>query len=102
MCDKIIEANVYGTIVLDENFRTGRCARKVHGEGTRKTQLRKRDLKSTHLLELPVHPALKGAYTILMGGGSEGRGGSGERVNGLWSFLSFKWRAGGQLAHVGS
>ena len=65
VCDKIIEAK--GAIVLDENFRTGRRARKMHGEGDRKTKLRKRDRKSTHLLELPVHPALKGAYAILMG-----------------------------------
>jgi hypothetical protein len=74
VCDKIIEAG--GTIVLDENFRTGRRARKMHGEGDRKTKLRKRDRKSTHLLELPVHPALKGAYAILMG--LEGRGGPAE------------------------
>ena len=73
MLDKIIEAK--GTIVLDENFRTGRRARKMHGEGDRKTKLRKRDRKSTHLLELPVHPALKGAYAILMGlEGGEGAG----------------------------
>ena len=70
---KIIEAK--GTIVLDENFRTGRRARKMHGEGDRKTKLRKRDRKSTHLVELPVHPALKGAYAILMGlEGGEGAG----------------------------
>ena len=49
VCDKIIEAK--GTIVPDENFRTGRRARKMHGEGDRKTKLRKRDRKSTHLLE---------------------------------------------------
>ena len=42
---------------LDENFQTGRRARKTHVEGDRKTKLRKRDRKSTHLLELPVHPA---------------------------------------------
>ena len=30
--------------------------------GGRKTKLRKRDRKSTHLLDLPVHPALMGAY----------------------------------------
>jgi hypothetical protein len=30
-------------------------------------KLRKRDRKSTHFLELPVHPALKGANAILMG-----------------------------------
>ena len=72
VCDKIIEAK--GTIVLDENFRTGRRARKMHGEGDRKTKLRKRDRKSTHLLELPVHPALKGAYAILMG--AQGAGGA--------------------------
>jgi hypothetical protein len=29
VCDKITEAK--GTIVLDENFRTGRRARKMHG-----------------------------------------------------------------------
>ena len=73
VCDKIIEAK--GTIVLDENFRTGRRARKMHGEGDRKTKLRKRNRKSTHLLELPEHPALKGAYAILMGlEGGEGAG----------------------------
>ena len=71
MCDKIIEAK--GTIVLDENLRTGRRARKMHGEGDRKTKPRKRDRKSTHLLELPLHPVLKGAYAILMG--LEGGGG---------------------------
>ena len=39
------------------------------------TKLRKRDRKSTHLLELPVHPALKGAYAIMMGrAGGEGGG----------------------------
>jgi hypothetical protein len=65
VCDKTIEAK--GTIVLDENFRTGRRVRKIHGEGDRKIKLRKRDRKSTHLLELPVHPALKGANAILMG-----------------------------------
>ena len=31
VCDKIIEAK--GFIVPDENFRTGRRARKMHGEG---------------------------------------------------------------------
>ena len=75
VCDKIIEAG--GTIVLDENFRTDRRAQKMHGESDRKTMLRKRDHKSTHLLELPVHPALKGAYAILMeleGGGGGCRG----------------------------
>jgi hypothetical protein len=47
----------------------------MHGESDRKTKLRKRDRKSTHLLELPVHPALKGAYAILMGlEGGEGAG----------------------------
>jgi hypothetical protein len=30
-------------------------------------KLRKRDRKSTHFLELNVHPALKGANAILMG-----------------------------------
>jgi hypothetical protein len=77
VCDKIIE--VKGSIVPDENFRTGRRARKIHGEGDRKTKLRKRDRKSTHLLELPVHSALKGAYAILMGAQRAG-GGSGGRV----------------------
>ena len=37
--DKIIEAK--GTIVLDENFRTGRRGRKTLGEGDRKTELRR-------------------------------------------------------------
>ena len=45
-----------GCIVPDENFRTGRRARKMHEEGERKTKLRKRDRKSTHLLHLPAHP----------------------------------------------
>jgi hypothetical protein len=65
VCEKIIEAK--GTIVLDDNLQTGRRARKMHGEGDRKTKLRKRDRESTHLPELHVHPALKGAYPILMG-----------------------------------
>lgn len=39
--DKIIEAN--GCIVADENFRTGCRMRRMHGEGDRKTKLRKRD-----------------------------------------------------------
>ena len=73
VCDKITEAG--GNIVLDKNFRTGRRAQKMHGEGDRKTNLRKRDRKSTHLLELPVHPALQGAYAILIG--LEGGGGAG-------------------------
>ena len=55
--EKIIEAK--GCIVPDENFRTGHRARKVHGEGVRKTKLRKRDRKNTMNLELPVHPGLK-------------------------------------------
>ena len=71
MCNKIIEAK--GCIVLDENFRTGRRARKMHGEGMRATKLRKRDRKSTHASELPIHPSLKGAYAVLMGcAGGEG------------------------------
>ena len=44
--------------------------------GGRKTKLRKRDRKSTHLLDLPVHPALMGAYEDLLG--SEGDGASAE------------------------
>jgi hypothetical protein len=36
VCDKIIEAK--GTIVLDENFRTGRRARKIHREGRPKNK----------------------------------------------------------------
>jgi len=73
-CDKTIEAG--GTIVLDESFRTGRRARNLHGESATKRQrkLRKRDHKSTHLLDLPWHSALKEAYVILMrlerGGGA--------------------------------
>jgi hypothetical protein len=58
LCDKIIEAK--GCIAPDKNFRTGRRARKMHGEGGRKTKLHKRDRKSTHLLHLPAHPALMG------------------------------------------
>jgi hypothetical protein len=65
VCDKIIEAK--GTIVLDENFRNGRRTRKIHGEVDRKTKLRKREGRRKHLLELPIHPTLKGAYEILMG-----------------------------------
>jgi hypothetical protein len=65
VCDKIIEAK--GCIIPDENFRTGRRARKIHGEGGRKTKLRKRDRKTTHLLDLPVCPALKRAYEDLLG-----------------------------------
>jgi hypothetical protein len=60
VCDKIIEAK--GCIVPDKNFRTGRRARKIHGEGECKTKLRKRERKSTYLLRLSVNPALKGAY----------------------------------------
>ena len=60
VCDKIIEAK--GCIVPDKKFRTGRRAREMHGEGDRKKKLRKRDRKSTHLLELPVDPALMEAY----------------------------------------
>ena len=71
VCNKIIEAK--GCIVLDENFRTGRRARKMHGEGMRATKLRKRDRKSTQASELPIHPSLKGAYAVLMGcAGGEG------------------------------
>jgi hypothetical protein len=48
----------------------------MHGEGGHKTKLRKRDRKSTHLLHLPVHPALMGAYGDLLG--SEGDGAAAE------------------------
>ena len=71
VCDKIIEDK--GCIVPDENFRTGRRARKVHGEGGRKTKLLKRDRKTTHLLHLLAHPALVEAYEDLLepeGGGA--------------------------------
>ena len=55
VCGKIIEAK--GTIVLDENFRTGRRARKIHnGEGDRKTKLRKREGRSKNFLEFPIPP----------------------------------------------
>jgi hypothetical protein len=70
VCDKIIEAK--GCIVPDENFRTGRRTRKLRGEGGRKTKLRKRDRKTTHPLDLPAHPALKGAYEDLMGPEGDG------------------------------
>jgi hypothetical protein len=82
VCDKITEAK--GCIVPDENFRTGRRARKMHGEGERNTKLRKRDRKSTHLLHLPVHPALMGAYEIVL----EPVGGAGRRRRGLRSVLA--------------
>ena len=36
------------------------------GEGDRKTKLRKREGRSKHLLELPIHPALEEANEILM------------------------------------
>ena len=65
MCEKIIEAK--GTIVLGENFWTGRRSRKMHGEGERKTKLRKSDRKTTQLLDLPVQPALKEGYEDLLG-----------------------------------
>jgi len=63
VCGNITEA--MSSIVLDKNFRTGRHARKVHGEGARKAKLRKRDRKSTHILGLPVHLALMGAHRDL-------------------------------------
>ena len=71
VCDKIIEAKG-----PDENFRTGRRARKMHGEGERKTKQHKRDRKTTHLLDLPVHPALMEAYEDLLG--PEGGGAAAE------------------------
>jgi hypothetical protein len=74
VCDKIIE--VKGCIAQDKNFRTGRRARKMHGEGGCKTKLRKRDRKSTHLLHPPAHRALMGAYEDLLG--SEGGGAAAE------------------------
>jgi len=65
VCEKIIEAK--GCIVPDENFRTGHRARRIYGEGERKTKLMKRDRKRTIQQELPVHPGLKSAYESLMG-----------------------------------
>jgi IS5 family transposase len=65
VCEKILEAK--GAIVLGDSFRTGRRARKIHEEGDRKTMLRKRKGRRKNLPELPIHPALKGAYEILMG-----------------------------------
>ena len=65
VCGNITEA--MSTIVLDKNFRTGRRAREMHGEGVRKAKMRKRDRKSTHLSDLPVHPVLMGAYEGLLG-----------------------------------
>ena len=65
VCDKIIEAK--GCIVPDDFFCTGHRARRIHGEGERKTKLRKRDRKSTMHQELPVHPGLKSAYGSPMG-----------------------------------
>ena len=48
----------------------------MHGEGERKTKLRKRDRKSTRLLDLPVNPALMEAYEDLLG--PEGGGAAAE------------------------
>ena len=48
----------------------------MHGEGERKTKLHKRDRKTTHLLDLPVHPALMKAYEDLLG--PEGGGAAAE------------------------
>ena len=48
----------------------------VHGEGERKTKLRKRDRKGTSLPDLPVHLALMGAYEGLLG--PEGGGAAAE------------------------
>jgi hypothetical protein len=70
VCDKTIEAK--GFIAPDENFRTGRHARKMHREGGRKTKLRKRGRKTTHPLDLPAHPALKEAYKGLLGPEGDG------------------------------
>ena len=66
-CECATRFEAKGTVVLDENFRTGRRARKMHGEGDRKKKLRKREGRSKHFLELPIYPALKGANEILMG-----------------------------------
>ncbi len=63
MCSKIVEAKGF---VLDENFRTGRRARKMHGEGMTATKLRKRDRKSTHALELPIHLSLTRAESACL------------------------------------
>ena len=49
----------------------------MHGEGGRKTKLRKRDRKSTRLLNPPVQPALMEAYKGLLG--PEGGGTAAER-----------------------
>ena len=38
----------------------------MHEEGGGKTKLRKRDRKSTHLLDLPAHPALMRGYEDLL------------------------------------
>ena len=65
MCDKIIEAK--GCFVPDENFRISHRARRIHGEGERKTKLRKHDRKRTMHQEPPAHPGLKSAYGSLMG-----------------------------------
>ena len=79
VCDKIIEAK--GCIAPDENFRTGRRARKMHGEGGgRKTKLRKRDREGAHLLHLPVHPALVGAYEDLLEPEGNGAAAEGAKI----------------------
>ena len=81
MCDQITEAK--GTIFPDENFRTGRRAREIHGEDGRKTKLRKRDRKST--------PCLTSQYTLLSWGHtgtSWALRGAGRQWRGLRSVLA--------------
>jgi hypothetical protein len=64
----------------------------MHGKGERKTKLPKRGRKSTHLLHLPVHPALVKAYGDLLE--SEGNGAAAEGPEIGFSGIS-KIRLGG-------
>ena len=69
---KIIAAK--GTMVPDENFRSGRRELRIDGKAgpggsaRRETKARKRDRKDTVAQELVSHPQLKEAVEILLGG----------------------------------
>ena len=69
---KIIAAK--GTMVPDENFRSGRRELRIDGKAgpgrsaRRETKARKRDRKDTVAQELVSHPELKEAVEILLGG----------------------------------
>ena len=73
---KTVGRSSFPVAVVKQSSSKNHRARKMHGEGERKTKLRKRDRKSTHLLDLPVSPALMGAYEDLLG--PEGGGAAAE------------------------